>query len=294
MDYQAAYDLVTNDAHHFFSAFFFFCLSVHSFLLFFLRLGEKPYRCLMPNCPRSFSRGSSLRQHMMSLHSLSSNDPTLLASVKRGRLMKMKKKRLKANEVLEEEAEKNTGVLAIMAQHGITIGPSLALSHLTTSSASASASSSKMKSSNVRSTGTAQPNKKSRTSNGQAQAKVRGRGGASTSQSRKTSASSSSGKKRKRNDADDDDDDDEDEDEDDGGDNYERSNNGDTAGGADGVGEINGDEDDDEDEDDIDGAGESSEDPNESDVSDGEDGAEDDEEGEGLHHDDDDGDDEDY
>lgn len=41
---------------------------------------------------------------MQSLHELASNDPLLLQSVKRGRLMKMKKKRLKANEVLEEEA----------------------------------------------------------------------------------------------------------------------------------------------------------------------------------------------
>ena len=66
--------------------------------------GEKPYKCLARDCDKSFSRGSSLRQHMQSLHELSSTDPLLLQSVKRGRLMKMKKKRLKANEVLEEEA----------------------------------------------------------------------------------------------------------------------------------------------------------------------------------------------
>jgi len=41
---------------------------------------------------------------MLSMHHVSGNDPVLLASVKRGRLMKMKKRRLKAEEVLEEEA----------------------------------------------------------------------------------------------------------------------------------------------------------------------------------------------
>lgn len=60
--------------------------------------GEKPYVCLQRDCDKSFSRGSSLRQHMQSLHELTSSDPLLLQSVKRGRLMKMKKKRLKGSD----------------------------------------------------------------------------------------------------------------------------------------------------------------------------------------------------
>jgi hypothetical protein len=57
---------------------------------------------------------------MVSLHHLDPSDPTLLQSIKRGRLMKQKKRRLKANEVLEEESLRNAGVAEVMAQHGIT------------------------------------------------------------------------------------------------------------------------------------------------------------------------------
>lgn len=115
---------------------------------------------------------------MISLHKLQPNDPTLLASVKRGRLMKMKKKRLKANEVLEEEAAKNGGVAAIMAQHGIQfpINPTIT-----------------MPASNTTKSRARKPTPTKKAPNATSQGSARG-----------------AGRKRKRRDDDDDDDDDDD------------------------------------------------------------------------------------
>ena len=46
------------------------------------------YRCLVQDCYRSFSRGSSLKQHMITQHKLPADSPLLAASVRRGQAIK--------------------------------------------------------------------------------------------------------------------------------------------------------------------------------------------------------------
>ena len=69
--------------------------------------------CLVNDCFRSFSRGSSLKQHMVTLHKLAADNPLLTASVRRGQAVKQ------GNFGMVREVEEDAKV---KAQEGVVPG----------------------------------------------------------------------------------------------------------------------------------------------------------------------------